>query len=158
MPEDTREAITTPESPTAKRMKTLDPRLSGTEAEISAPIAVPSGRPLFAADDDPAAVRTDQGHRQLDPDASPMELAVSFRQMAFENATLAASCLEERRRTNDELQKISAQLTLQATPTPMHTNPSGYRVLVTTVALLAGAHVVEFMAILRILRALHSMP
>lgn len=138
------EPVTTPESPTAKRHKTLDTRISGTEtADVHATPAPIDGAPLFAADDDPAAIRTDQGHRQLDPGASAIELAVSFRQMAFESATLAATCLEERKRTNVALERIQAQLTLRETPVHVHHLPPLYRTFAVAVIVLSVAQVVQ---------------
>jgi hypothetical protein len=76
--------------------------------------------------------RTDQGHLTLSADATAEERAEAFRLMAVDQANVAAESVQERRRTNDELEKIRAQLTVGIRMRP----PRGYGVLVAVVGLL----------------------
>lgn len=120
------------ESPTAKRLRIMDTRLT--------PGIVP------------AVIRTDQGHRQLEADPAPIDLVVEYRQMALDNAALAAQCVEERQKTNDHLEKIHAHLKIGG-----HVRPPGYRLLVAVVIGLVAADSLIFLQLYRIMDLIEKL-
>jgi hypothetical protein len=73
-------------------------------------------------------------------DATPIDLAVDYRKLAANYATVASECLQERRKTNEALAEVNDHLRSLRNASPP---PRGWWLVVSAVTLLSAMQVVE---------------